>query len=109
MAVKLTYHPNLYLGESINAQKLDKIKRKLEKKPLLSGVFVLALSKNPKDQLEFYAARELVQRYYEKNPPCVVGLAGSYEEAMGLVERLAQDCLRARGDCALKEYLICGM
>lgn len=38
MAVKLTYHRDLYLGESINAQKLDKIKRKLENKPLLSGV-----------------------------------------------------------------------
>ena len=61
MAVKLTYHPNLYLGDSINAEKLDKIKRKLENKPLLAGVFVIALSGNPEDQLEFYASKQLAQ------------------------------------------------
>lgn len=108
MAVKLTYHPNLYLGDSINVEKLDKIKRKLENKPLLAGVFVIALSGNPEDQLEFYASKQLAQSYYKKNPPLVVGLAGSYDEAMRTVERLTQDCLKARGDCALKEYLLCG-
>lgn len=108
MAVKLVYHPNLYLGDSINVQKLDKIKRKLENKPLLADVYVIALSANPEDQLEFYAAKQLAQRYYGKNPPFVVGIAGSYDEAVRTVERLTQDCLRERGDCALKEYLLCG-
>lgn len=108
MAVKLTYHRDLYLGESINAQKLDKIKRKLENKPLLSGVFLITLSRNPSDQLEIYAAKQLTQSYYQKNPPYVIGLAGSYAEAVALLERLVQECVNARGDCALKEYLLCG-
>lgn len=108
MTVNLTYHPDLYLGESICVKKLDKLKRKLEKKPLLAGVFLLTLSRNPQDQLEIYEARQLAQRYYVKNPPHVIGIAADYGEAVGLVERLVQECLQERGDCALKEYLLCG-
>lgn len=107
MTVKLKYRPDLYLGESINVKKLDKIKKKLENKPLLSGVFLITLSRNPSDQLEIYSARLLVQKYYAAYPPYVVGLAGDRDEAVAMVQQLVQDCLEKRGDCALKEYLLC--
>lgn len=107
MAISLEYHPRLYLGDSINEKKLDKIKKKLERKPLTTGVFLIAMSRNSYDQLDIFSARLLVQRYYTKNPPYVVGIAGSHEEAVAMVEQLVQECLNARGDCALKEYLRC--
>lgn len=107
MTVSVTYHPRLYLGESINERKLEKIKRKLENKPLLSGIVLIAISRNASDQLEIYEARQLIQNYYRNNPPYVVGIAGSREEAMDIVERLAKECVEKRGDCALKEYLLC--
>lgn len=107
MAVSLTYHPGLYLGESINEKKLDKLKRRLEEKPLLCGAVLITLSQNGSDQLDIFEARQLAQRYYAKHPPCVVGVAGSRKEAFALVERMARECLRERGDCALKEYLLC--
>ena len=107
MALGLAYHPRLYLGESIKEQKLEKIKKKLEKKPFFSGVFLVTLSRNASDLLELYDARELVQSYYLKNPPYVVGIAGNREEAIALVEKIVEECLQVRGDCALKEYLQC--
>lgn len=107
MAAKLNYHPKLYLGESINGEKLDKIKKKLENKPLVSGVFLVALSRNPSDQLEIYNAKQLVQKYYAKYPPYVVGIAGNYDEAVRMVEQMVRECMKKRGDCALKEYLLC--
>lgn len=107
MSVLLTYHPRLYLGDSINEKKLDKIQKKLEKKPLFSGVFLVTVSRNTSDQLDIFDAKQLVQSYYKKHPLQVVGIAGSYDEAVELVERLVQECLQARGDCALKEYLLC--
>ncbi|MCM1025951.1 MAG: hypothetical protein NC432_05920 [Roseburia sp.] len=108
MAVRLTYHQALYLGKSIRQEKLEKIKEKLEKKPLSAKVFLIAISRNPIDQLEIYQAKQLAQRYYEKYPPYVVGIAGDYNEAVEMVEKLVQECLKERGDCALKEYLLCG-
>lgn len=107
MSIPITYHPDLYLGESIKEKKLDKIMSKLEKRPLLSGVFLVTVSKNASDQLEIYDARQLAQRYYRNNPPYVVGIAGNYDEAVGIVERMVRECLAARGDCGLKEYLLC--
>ncbi|MCM1063748.1 MAG: hypothetical protein NC420_04600 [Eubacterium sp.] len=107
MAGKIRYHSRLYLSEGIGEKKLDKIKKKLEKRPLLSGVFLIAVSANPSDQLDIFDARLLVQPYYEKNPPHVVGIAESREEAVALVEQIVRECLEKRGDCALKEYLLC--
>ena len=107
MAKKVRYHSKLYLSEGITGKKLDKIKKQLEKKPLFSGVFLISVSANPSDQLEIFEARQLVQSYYEKNPPYVIGMAQSREEAFLLVEQIVQECLRKRGDCALKEYLLC--
>ena len=107
MDLELKFHPNLYLGESINVKKLDKIMKKLKSRPLFAGVFVVTLSKNPSDQLELYDAKQLVQSYYRKNPPYIVGVAGDNQEGIALIERIVTECLNARGDCALKEYLKC--
>ncbi len=107
MAEKVRYHSKLYLSEGITGKKLDKIKKKLEKKPLLSGVFLIAVSVNPSDQLDIFEARLLAQSYFEKNPPYVIGIAENRQEAVLLVEQIVQECLRERGDCALKEYLLC--
>ncbi len=107
MAERVRYHSKLYLGDGITEKKLDKIKKKLGKKPLLSGVFLIAVSVNPSDQLDIFDARQLIQSYYEKNPPYVIGITKSREEAVELVEQIVQECLRERGDCALKEYLLC--
>ncbi|MGN0402110.1 MAG: hypothetical protein ACI4HQ_07610 [Acetatifactor sp.] len=106
MSVKPIYHKNLRLGESIKAEKLDKIIKKLESKPMFSGVFVIAVSRNFSDQLEIYQARELAHKYYENNPPYIIGLAGSKDEAIHMIENLVQCCMKERGDCALKEYLL---
>ena len=107
MALGIMYHPKLYLGGSIRKEKLDRIKKKLERRPGFSGVFLISISRNASDQLDIYEARQLCQPYYQKHPPYVVGIAKNREEAFALVEEITAGCLQARGDCALKEYLRC--
>lgn len=107
MSKKLEYHHRLYLGKSISDVKLDKIKKRLKKQPLLSNVYLLTISRNPTDQLEILASKQLVQKYYEKYPVYVVGITSDYDEAVAVVEQIVQECLQTRGDCALKEYLLC--
>lgn len=107
MVRKLQFFSKLYLGEGINADKLDKIKKRLEERPVLSNVYVITLAKNPENQLEIYDAKQLAQSYYVKYPPYIVGLASDYDEALTVLEQIVQECFRARGDCRLKEFLIC--
>lgn len=105
MSDKILYFSNLYVGEGITEKKLDKIKRNLEVRPLLSNVYLVTLSQNKDNQLDIFQARQLVQRFYSTHPVCIVGIANTYDDAIALVEEIAKECLKERGDCALKEFL----
>jgi len=107
MANKVEYHPFLYLGDDISEKKLDKIKKRLEEKPLLCNAYLIILSKNIHDQLEILRANQLAQKYYEQNPVHVVGIASGYDDAVELVEEIVRECFSIRGDCKLKEFLLC--
>ncbi|MDR2044557.1 MAG: hypothetical protein LBQ15_09375 [Clostridium sp.] len=105
MRLKPQYRPSLYLSESINRKKLGKIKRELASRPFRARVYLLATARSGSDQLEIYSSRLLEQDCCRSSPPYIVGIAKTREEAIGLVERIVGDCLKARGDCAVREYL----
>lgn len=107
MVRKFIYSPKLYLGESISKKKLDKIKKRLEAKPLCANVYLLTFARNTEDQLEFFDARQLALPHYNDYTFHVVGIASDWDEAAALVEQIVQECLSVRGDCSLKEYLSC--
>lgn len=107
MVKKLTFHSRLYLSESIAEKKLDKLKKRLEKKPLLSNVYLIVPAANPMDQLEIFDARQLAQSFYQKEHFLVIGIAADYKEALQLIEKMVQDCLAERDDCNLREYFVC--
>lgn len=107
MGRTFTYAPTLYLGEGITEQKLGRIKERLRTRLLWANVHLLTLARSPKEQLEILDARQLAQPHYAGHTFHVVGIASDWEGAVMLVERIARECLAARGDCALKEYLSC--
>ena len=107
MAGKLKFAQNLYLGEGIAPEKLDKLKKRLNKKPLLANVYLITPARNPADQLDIFDARQLVQTHYKDEEFLVLGMASGYEDALQLIERVTGECLKARGDCNLREYLLC--
>lgn len=98
-------YPRLYVGETVNNP--DKLIHKLQKHAKRIDAYVITLSKNPYDQLEIYEAGYLSQKYYKENPPYIIGIASNYEEAVGIITRIAEESVSARGDCKLKEYLEC--
>lgn len=107
MAKRFLFHNRLYLGESIEEKKLDKIKKRLEKKPLAANVYLIVPAHNPVDQLEFFDAKQLIQPHYKDAVFEVIGIAADQKEAMMVIEQIVVDCLRERGDCKLREYLLC--
>ncbi|MDE7352867.1 MAG: hypothetical protein K2O06_07435 [Acetatifactor sp.] len=107
MSIRLKFHYKLYMGRSMKWEKQDILKKKLRHDPSSCDLFLITVSRNPSDQLEILQTRQLAQRYYKKFPPYVAGIAARYDEALEVVEELVKECLKARGDCALKEYLLC--
>lgn len=107
MSIKLEYYSPLYLSGGITGQKLDKLKRRLASRPALADVYLISPARNGRDQLEIYHSGLLLQSYYRKQPPLIIGISRSYEEAVELVRQMAERCYESRGDCAIKEYLSC--
>lgn len=107
MPIRLTYHHNLRLSDSIDEQELKRIKKQLSRKPLLSDVYLITPARNRRDLLEFYHSRMLALPYYQKEPPLIIGITRTYEEALTMIEQLVQECYLSRGDCSLREYLLC--
>lgn len=105
----LEYYPRLYLSESINREKLEKLKKILVAKPKKAGVYLLALPRNASDQLDIYESKYLQQNFYEKNPLYIIGIAADYEEALGIVLQITAEAWAARGDAELRKFLMAGI
>ena len=102
---KITYYEKIYLGENITSEEAVKLKALLENQPLKANVYLITPSANEFDQLDIYHSKYLMQKFYKEHPPYIVGIAKKHEDAVALVEKMIQECVTARGDANLKEYL----
>lgn len=103
----MRFHKELYIGDSI--RNIRKVKWKLKHHAGQLGIFVITLSESDGgDQLEIYHCAFLQQRYYKKYPPCIVGIAGGYEEAIGLLQQMISDVYQKTGGYQLKEFFLKG-
>ena len=102
---KIQYHIWLHLGESIEGADFITIQKKLRENPLEADVYLITLAANEKEQLDIFHSKYLLQRYYGKHIPYVIGIARSKEEAVSVVEKLVSECVKERGDADLKAYL----
>ncbi len=94
---------NLYMGESVRNNKAL-IKWKLNHAAGMISNYVIALPRIGEDKLEIYHNSVLRQCYYRKYPPCVVGIAGSFEEAAMLSWKIMSDACAEKGSYDLKSY-----
>lgn len=102
---KLIYHPKLYLGESLTYGDMVRIKAKLNIQPKKADVFLITRSMNEQDQLDIFHAKYLQQKFYDKHPVYVFGMAKDKEEAIEVIEKIMQECVTAQGDANLIAYL----
>ncbi len=98
----MKFYQNLYVGESIKNP--AKIRKKLKRYAKMNNVWLIAYAEENR-QLEIYHCIMLQQYYYKAHPPCVVGIAASYEEASQLVCRIAQEAVQQTGRADLAGYL----
>lgn len=98
----MKFYKNLYIGDSI--KKPDKIKRKLKKYSKLNNVYVITYTEQS-GQLEIYHCLMLQQFYYKENPPYIIGIAGSQDEANQIICRIAEEAVSLTGQADLVAYL----
>ena len=96
----------IYLSQDLEKVDLEKLKKDLTENPLLANVFLITIASNKEEQLDIYHSKYLIQRFYKKNPPLVIGIAKKKGDAYAMVERIVQECVTLRGDANLKAFLI---
>ena len=67
-------------------------------------LYLLTLSTSPGMQLDIVRAAELKQKVIRRRLPLIVGVASSYENALELLEEIAEDVLRRTGTVQIREY-----
>lgn len=102
----MTFSENLYLGESMENCDLDTLKKTLTESPIREKVFLLTIASNPSEQLDILETKYLMFPYYDTHSLQVVGIAGSKQEAVKLVEMIAVECFAKRKDADLKAFLL---
>lgn len=103
---KIIYHHDLRLGEGLSYKDITQIQEKLRVNPIEANLFLITISANSEEQLDIYDAKYLIQKYYQKNPPYVIGIAKEKGHAFTIVEELMKECVEKRSDANLKAYLI---
>lgn len=98
----MKFYKNLYIGDTINNP--DKIKRKLKKYAKLTNVYVIVYVEKDR-RLEIFHSVMLQQYFYKENPPYVIGIAGSQEEANEIICRIAEESVQKTGEADLVAYL----
>ncbi|MSS63287.1 hypothetical protein [Velocimicrobium porci] len=93
----------LYMDDKIK-KKPQKWRKRLEQEKLSYELYCIALASNHKNLLDIIDCNELLFRYYKKRDICVVGLAGSRESAILLVQNIIEDVYRETGGVNVRAY-----
>ena len=98
----MKFYKNLYIGDTIRNP--GKTRRKLKRHAQLQNVHVIAYMEES-GQLSIYHNLMFQQRYYREHPPYVIGIAGSRDEAVEIICRIAQESVCETGQADLTAYL----
>ena len=100
----MRYYKHLYLAEGI--RKKEKVIRKLEKNQLQMNIHIITLSQNEEDQLEIYNSMILLQPEFPHDDFFVVGIAKGYEDAVEIVEEIAQEVYNKTKGADIRSYIL---
>lgn len=101
----MVWYDDLFVGESIRPRRQKRIIRKVKKRSIFNAAYLLTLSANPQDLIDIIHTRVVRQRYYPRKGLVVIGLAGSYEEALQLAAEILISLYTVQGDFKLREFL----
>lgn len=100
----MKFYEDLYVGESLKEKKAKIIERLRKGKPQLS-CYVITFTENPANQVEFFDSVLLTQKNYQRNNLLIVGIAGCYDEALQLIQKMTEDTYSENGNADIRTYL----
>ena len=96
----LTWRDPLYMDAGME-KKINRIRWRLEHGAGSFRLYLVTISTSP----GIVSAAELKQRVIRRRLPMIVGVAGSYEDALDRVQDMLADALAATGTPDIRKYL----
>lgn len=100
----MIWNNHLYVGESVSL-KLQKLKWRINHNAGVLGVYLISLASNPDNLLDIIPSTDLKLLGYPKRFLHIIGIAGSYDEAVELVIQIVNDTMKAQGDLDVRGFL----
>ena len=101
----MKYYYDLYLDDKL-IPKREEILAKLEQDKWQFEKYLITLTKNEKNHLEFYNSVLLIQKAIEKEDLFLVGIASGYESALELVEKITQEVYDKTKGTDIRNYIL---
>ena len=101
----MKYYYNLYTNDSVRENKL-KILSRIERGEFVIGKYLIVLTQNEKNHLEFFDSAFVSQKVVDQEELFVVGLADGYGGAVKLVEKIVNEVLLMTGGTNIRQYLL---
>lgn len=101
----MKFYYALYMTEKMIPQK-EEILKKLKNDELQFEKYLITLTKNEKNHLEFYNSVLLIQKAIPKDELFVVGIANGYNEALELVEKITQEVYDKTQGVDIRTYIL---
>ena len=98
------FYKDLFVGESVRGKEKE-ICKKLKRGAGMLNVHVIVLNSG-RDLFDIYHCAFFKQRAFRRRPICVVGLAGSYDEAVSMVTDIVRDIYQKEGNTDIKAYFL---
>ncbi len=101
----MKYYHDLYVSKRIGT-KVTEVIAKLEKDEVQFNKYLITITKNEKNHLEFFDSILFLQKIFEDDDLFVVGIAEGYKDAIRLVKEITEEVYEATKSTNIRKYLL---
>lgn len=100
----LKFRSAMFFGESVKKEHRRLLRRLHWGRPVKKGITLITYAANGQDLFDLLPAKELKIPYRKEQELYVLGMAGSKEEAIGLVQDMVMEVYRETGGFDVRAY-----
>ena len=100
----MRWYRKLYVGETARKDRY-RIVGKVRWKRFQKNAYVITLASNEANLLDIYPANAMLWPYFRKKEILIVGIAGSYEEALELACHIVAEVYSGTGSFDVRGYI----
>lgn len=101
----MKYYHALYVSDALMLEK-EIIKHKIERNEWQLNKYLIVLTKNEQNHLEFFDAVLLLQKAVSKEDLFVVGIADGQQGALELIRRITEEVYAETKGADIRKYLL---